>query len=114
MSPIQFQRYLSLKLPEMPLLSSNIGLQTPDIANFVSQVAKDGSPSRSAPQTADVLKTVLDMRETVESERNRDKSENRYNRSSSSDTSNGKNSWRSNERYSRDNDIDGIKRYDER
>lgn len=57
----EVQKYLSLKLPEtMPTAS----LETPDITNFVSQVPKDGSSSRSAPQTADVLKTVLDMIET--------------------------------------------------
>lgn len=41
-------------------------LDTPDIANLVTQMREESSSSRSAPLTADILKTVLEIRETLD------------------------------------------------
>lgn len=42
------------------------GLDTPDIANLVTQMKEESSSSKAAPLTADVLKTVLEIRETLD------------------------------------------------
>lgn len=55
---------LSLTLPVASHFGSNI--ETPDLSSLICQAIKCGSPLIQTPQTAEILRTALDMREMVE------------------------------------------------